>query len=504
MKVAASFLDTTDIRLSHNVLAIGKDLALNLDQFNDLYIDYPLLPPNGEGGVAKLHDVIGLSVSEILFVEDEEELEDLAYLIEGRIVIVGEVAEVSHDEFETPVGNLYGVEIIANTISTILRGAPLEAASFGLEILVALIMMAMLIATRSLTDPLPRNLVSLGLLIVYILGTTLAYMYWGLVLSMSYVLLASIFAILWITGSFYLSEMGQKALIRDMFGQYLSPTVVADLVLDPEKLSLGGEEREMTAYFSDIAGFSTFSENLSPTELVLVLNDYLTEMCNIIIGGQGTIDKFEGDAIIAFWGAPTIQEHHARLACLASIDMNNELVRLRERWAKESRPPIKVRMGLNTGAMVVGNMGSAQRMDYTMIGDSVNLAARLEGANKAYGSEVMISESTYMAAADFIDVRELDTLRVVGKSEAVKVYELLDRKGQTPGLKADMVEQFNKGLALYKDGDYRAAKQAFNLSLQIMDGCDGPSSTYVSRCERFLIEPPAPDWDGVFTLESKG
>ena len=279
--------------------------------------------------------------------------------------------------------------------------------------------------------------------------------------------------------------------------------MVSDLVKDPEKLALGGEEREMTAFFSDIAGFSTFSENMSLSELVFVLNDYLTEMCNIIVQAQGTIDKFEGDAIIAFWGAPAIQQDHARLACFASIDMSKALVSLRERWAKEGRPAINVRMGINSGSMVVGNMGSAQRMDYTIMGDAVNLASRLEGANKAYGSDLMISEATYQAVKDDVEVRELDTIRVVGKSESTKVYQLLERKGQLHGLVSDLVGQFNRGLDLYKARNYAEARDAFKLSLAIAED-DGPSSTYIARCEDYMENPPADDWDGVFILDSKG
>lgn len=502
VQAVASYLGTDNISITDNVLKIGDDLEVKLDQFNDLYIDFPLLPTDGKGGTVKLHEVVGITASDILFV-DEEELEDLAFLVEGKIVLIGEVAEVAHDEFETPVGNVFGVEIIADTISTILRGGPLKPASLTIEIFLALVMMGGLLATRVLSQPLPRNLISFGLVFLYCTGVIWAYVSMGLVISMIYVLLASFTAIAVINVKYYLTEMGQKALIKNAFGQYLSPSVVADLVRDPDKLALGGEERVMTAFFSDIAAFSSFSENMTPTELVLVLNDYLTEMCNIIIGLEGTVDKFEGDAIIAFWGAPAIQEDHAKLACFAAIDMNNALVPLRKRWAELGRPAINVRMGLNTGQMVVGNMGSAQRMDYTMMGDAVNLAARLEGANKAFRSYLMISESTYLAAKDYIDVRELDTIRVVGKKESTKVYELIERKGKTEGLQLDLINQFAKAHALYKDRDYDAAKAAFKLALSI-EPEDGPSSIYIERCDLYMSSPPADDWDGVFTLDSKG
>ena len=503
VKAVASYLQTDDVSLRDGILDIGGEVQVPLNQFNEIYIDYPLLPPDGLGATVGLHDVVGLSASEILFAFDEEELEDLSYLVAGRIVLIGEVAEVAHDEFETPVGNVYGVEIIANTIASILKGGPLQAASGALEAIIALLVMAALLATRALSNPMPRNLVSLGVLIVYVVAVSYIYVSYGLVISMSYVLLALIVGMIVINARFYLAEMGQKALIKDAFGQYLSPKVVSDLVKDPSKLSLGGEEREMTAYFSDIAGFSTFSENMTPTELVNVLNDYLTEMCNIIIATEGTVDKFEGDAIIAFWGAPGIQEAHAKLACFATIDMNQALVPLRVRWAEDGRPAIRVRMGLNSGPMVVGNMGSAQRMNYTIMGDTVNLAARLEGANKFYASDLMISEATYRGAEEFVDVRELDTIRVIGKKEPVKVYNLLDRKGQTKGLVADLVTQYEKGIQLYKDREYEAAKGAFKLALAI-DDTDGPSRTYVARCDEYSKNPPKDSWDGVFTLDSKG
>ncbi|MBL6690130.1 MAG: adenylate/guanylate cyclase domain-containing protein [Pseudomonadales bacterium] len=488
--------------LSDNTLRIGPDIEVALDQFNQMYIDYPLLPGSGSNTL-RHHEVSGISAADVLFAEDEYELEELSYIFEGTIVLIGEVAEVAHDEFETPVGNVYGVSVIANTIDTILKSGPLKPASLMLELIVGFLLLAVFLATRKIQNPLPRNAVSAGVLIAYVVLSTLLYVSHGLVLSMIYMIIAMILSIIVINARFYASEMGQKTMIRDMFGQYLSPKVVEDLVDDPTKLSLGGEEREMTAFFSDVAGFSTISENLTPSELVHVLNDYLTEMCNIIIGLEGTVDKFEGDAIIAFWGAPTVQPEHARLACFASIDMNDRLVELRDKWVAEGIPQLKVRMGLNSGPMVVGNMGSLQRMNYTIMGDAVNLAARLEGANKAFGSRMMISESTYRACESEIDARELDTIRVVGKSEPVTVYELLNRKNQTAGNIADLAEQYARGLAAYRDMDFSGAKDIFERCLEIVPG-DGPAETFVQRCQAFIENPPGNEWDRVFTLTEKG
>lgn len=501
VKTAAMYLGEEPV-LENGVLSIGPDVTVQLDQFNDMYIDYPLLPSQGEG-TARLHHVIGISASDLLFLDDEEELEELAYLVNGKIVLIGEVAEVAHDEFETPVGDVYGVAIIANGVSTLLRSGPLTPASLAVELFLSTLLLAIFLGTCKLQNPMPRNVISLGVIVSYILLTTWIYIFHGLVLSMSYLVLAAFLSMIVVNVRFYITEMGQKAMIRNMFGQYLSPKVVEDLVEDPTRVQLGGEEREMTAYFSDIAGFSSISEHLTPTELVQLLNDYLTEMCDIIIGYEGTVDKFEGDAIMAFWGAPTIQADHARQACLATIDMDRRLVELRNEWAAAGSPQVKVRMGLNTGPMVVGNMGSVQRMNYTIMGDAVNLASRLEGANKAYGTYKMISESTYRSCADDFDVRELDTIRVVGKSEPVTVYELLERKNQTTAAVADLVSQYEKALARYKNGDFAQAKTEFESCLGIIQD-DGPAQTYINRCQIYLDKPPASDWDGVFTLTEKG
>ena len=259
----------------------------------------------------------------------------------------------------------------------------------------------------------------------------------------------------------------------------------------------------MTAFFSDVASFSTISEQLTPEELVALLNEYLTAMCDIIAETDGTVDKFEGDAIIAFWGAPLSQPDHARLACFAAIDMQNHMVGYRDRLAREGRPALNVRMGLNTGRMLVGNMGSAQRMDYTIMGDAVNLAARLEGANKFYQTYTMISGFTYDQVADDVEARELDLIRVVGKREAVRVYELLDRRGQLEPEKVELLGCYNRGLELYKERRFADAIAAFREALEVSP-LDGPSLTYVDRCEDYLEAPPEADWDGVYTLTSKG
>jgi len=482
---------------------ILADMRIPLDHFNDFIIDYPTLKPGIK--YLSLDPFVGLSAMDLLELdrEDEETVAEFRSLIEGKIVFLGDTSEISHDHFDTAIGKVWGVEVLACEVATLLKGAPLRAASTTAEVIVALIFLVGLILVNLLSDPRPRALASVGLFIVYMAFATLSYIFLDLAFSMSYVMVAGIIGFAAINIYLFIDERKQRSFITSAFGQYLSPDVIEALVENPEKLSLGGERREMTAFFSDVQGFSTISESLTPDELVNLLNKYLTAMCDIISEHNGTIDKFEGDAIIAFWGAPLHQPDHAKLCCYACIDMQKKLEVLREEWMKEGMPRILVRMGVNSGPMVVGNMGSQSRMDYTIMGDSVNLAARLEGANKFYKNFSMISEFTYKQAADFVDVRELDTIRVVGKNEPINVYDLVDRKNQTAGKKADLIAIYNQGLELYKQRRYQEAIQMFESGLAVIAN-DGPTITYIDRCREFLKNPPPDDWDGVYTHTQKG
>jgi len=301
----------------------------------------------------------------------------------------------------------------------------------------------------------------------------------------------------------FMMERKQKGFIKGAFSQYLSPTVIDQIVENPDMLQLGGEKREMTPFFSDIQGFSTISEGLTPEELVQLLNEYLTAMCDIVSSYHGTIDKFEGDAIIAFWGAPLELPDHATVACHAAIDMQKRNEEMRKTLREQNRPMLYTRIGMSSGPVVVGNMGSADRMDYTMMGDVVNLAARLEGVNKFYQTFTMISQSTYDLTKDDIDTRQLDVIRVVGKKEPISVYEVLERKNQTSSEKSGVVEKYLKALKLYEERNFADASKEFEKVLAI-DPDDGPSKTYVKRCGVFLETPPEKDWDGVYTFTEKG
>ena len=256
----------------------------------------------------------------------------------------------------------------------------------------------------------------------------------------------------------------------------------------------------MTAFFTDLANFTTFSEKLSAEDLVSLLNDYFTEMTDILVKNDGTLDRYDGDAIKAFFGAPLYFEDHAKKACWTCIEMQERLAELRKEYKEQGRPELVMRVGINTGEMVVGNMGSKTRMNYGMNGDSVNLAARLEGANKQYGTCTIISEFTYQEAKDYIEVRELDTLRVVGRSTPITIYELLGKKGGNNY--PVILSEYMEGLKNYKAQNWQAAIESFQKVLNI-DPNDGPAKTYEERCKIFMESPPGKNWDGVFNLTKK-
>jgi adenylate cyclase len=301
----------------------------------------------------------------------------------------------------------------------------------------------------------------------------------------------------------YVTERRQKVLIKGMFSQYVNPAFVEELVAHPEKLRLGGERKELTVLFSDIAGFTTIAERMSPENLVALLNDYLSIMTDIVFATGGTLDKYEGDAIMAFWGAPIPQEDHALRACRAALEMQKAIIRIRDRWEGEGKPSISVRIGLSTGEMVVGNMGGSRKFDYTVIGDSVNLGSRLEGANKEYGTSIMMSQKTYERVKNLVIARELDLLVVKGKTEPIAVYELVGLANDAISAEYhDFLNHYNLGLQHYRNRRWREAIEHFQHALKIAPD-DYPSQMYISRIRAYEESPPPPEWNGVFVLKTK-
>jgi class 3 adenylate cyclase len=303
-------------------------------------------------------------------------------------------------------------------------------------------------------------------------------------------------------------ELRLKARIHETFGKYLDPRIVAGLLDRPELTDAKGSRRVMSILFCDMKGFTEFSEGMTPAALVNVLNRYMTVMSEPVRRNNGVIDKYLGDGIMAFWGPPfTGAEEQGRLACLTALDQLGALAPFRVELPdltglKRGLPEIDLRIGIATGEVVAGSIGSEQTRNYTVIGDAVNLAARLEGANKIYGTRALISEDTNRLAADFVETREIDTVLVVGKTEPQRVFELLGRKGELAGERCELREAFAEGLQAYRGREWEKARAAFEACLEIAPG-DGPSKVFLNRTARFCATAPGADWNGVWSLAEK-
>ena len=300
----------------------------------------------------------------------------------------------------------------------------------------------------------------------------------------------------------YAVEGRQKRYIQGAFSRYLSPEIVARIAENPEMLALGGERRDVTVYFSDIEGFTTISEKLEPESLTRLMNRYLGEMTDTILASGGTLDKYIGDAIMAFWGAPLPNAGHALVACRTALANQRRLLELAEEFARLGYPPVRARIGLNSGPAIIGNMGSALRFSYTALGDTVNLASRLEGANKAYGSYILISETTRAGAGASVETRELDFVMVKGKHQPIRVYELLGLSGETDAALLKKARAFESGLALFRARKFDEAEALF-ASIPAEFGPDHASDVYVARCRHYRAEAPLPDWNGSYALTEK-
>jgi adenylate cyclase len=341
----------------------------------------------------------------------------------NKIVMVGAFARgIADDEKPTPYGLMFGVEIHANALNTILMNKFIQTVPFwvNLLVLVGLVLLITFISSRLST--LWAFLVLLVSVAVLFIGSSILFDRQALLLEFTTPALASAFTFLLIIAYKAMTEEKDKRRIRSMFGTYVSPDVVDQILANPPEL--GGVDKELTVFFSDIRGFTTISESMTPQELVKVLNLYLTAMTDIVLEYEGTLDKYEGDAIMCFWGAPLPQQDHALRACKCAVRQLEALNKLNGELPESHQ--IDIGIGINSGIMTVGNMGSTQRMDYTLIGDNVNLGARLEGTNKQYKTRIIISDYTYGLVKDKVVVRELDNIRVKGKSKPVLIYELVD------------------------------------------------------------------------------
>jgi adenylate cyclase len=303
-------------------------------------------------------------------------------------------------------------------------------------------------------------------------------------------------------------ELRVKARIRDTFGKYVDPRIVAGLLDRPELTEAKGSRREMTILFCDMKGFTALSEGMTPAALVNVLNRYITVMSEPVRRNNGIIDKYIGDGIMAFWGPPfTGTDDHSGPACLAALDQLAGLAGFRAELPeitglRRGFPEVDIRIGIATGDVVVGNIGSEQTRNYTVIGDTVNLASRLEAANKTYGTRALVSEGTNRFAADLVETREIDQVLVVGKTEPQRIFELLGRKGEVSGERLALRDAFGAALAAYRRKNWGEARAGFEGCLEIVPG-DGPSTALLRRIAQFCTTAPGLDWDGVWSLTEK-
>jgi len=416
--------------------------------------------------------------------------------LKGKYVLVGMTAPGLMDLKPTPMGKTYpGMEIHATFLDNFLSGdfmleCPVSRVWLGLFFIAILAGITVRCSRRSSSIVLAFA----GLNTLSIVAGFIAYRQ-GIWLPVAPLISAALLAMVASVIVNYAVEGRQKRFIKGAFKQYLSPIVIEKLMENPDQLKLGGEEKVLSIFFSDIQGFTSISEKLSPAQLTGLLNEYLTAMTDIIYQTGGTIDKYEGDAIIAFWNAPLEQADHAVQAVRAALQCQAKLAAMRADLNARYGSNLYVRIGINTGLVVIGNMGSNQRFNYTFLGDAGNLAARLEGINKQFGTFLMISQNTRRAIGNAFPVRELSRVRVVGKAEPITIFEPM--RPEAAEARREKLAAFQTALETYYAGDFAGAQTRFAA---IAD--DPVAAIYAKRCATLAATPPA-TWDGIWSIGEK-
>ncbi|MBD3344127.1 MAG: CHASE2 domain-containing protein [Chitinivibrionales bacterium] len=437
--------------------------------------------------------------------------------LEGKIFIVGSTAPAMFDLVHVPHDEQYpGMEIHASMMNSFLMNTFITRPEDWQNFLILLCVGIAIGIISFVLKPLPGAILTIVAVFAYFLTALTLFGTNHLWIDIARPVLTILLTFTAVMAYRYITEEKDRKFLQSTFKQYLSPELI-DIMYKKKKMpELGGEEGVRTAYFTDIQSFSTFSEKLgSPTRLVELLNEYLSAMTDILLAHYGTLDKYEGDAIIAFYGAPMPMDDHAHQACYTALDMQDKLGELRNKWISEGDkwPKIvhemQMRIGVNTGAITTGNMGSKVRMNYTMMGDAVNLAARLEAAAKQYGIYTMISHYTHDLIKDDFETRQLDKITVVGKSEPIVVYELMARKGELSPEMSKLHEFYTQGIDCYyrqewdKAIDFLSQSEDLEPYKAVSSKGGSPSNMLIKRCKEFKANPPGTDWDGVYRLTSK-
>jgi len=475
-------LEWLELATSQGILTIPVDAKVNA-----------LVPYRGGRNTFKY-----VSLADVL--NGRAELDDL----KNKIILIGTTAPGLLDLRATPVDEVFpGVEIHANMISGILNQAIKSNPPYvlGVEVSLILLVGVALAFLLPLLNPLQNTLVTIVVLIatVVINGGVWQYGNVALPIAGGFMMIVALFALNMSYGFFVVSR--SKRQITNLFGQYVPKEVVSEMSERPESVSMEGEGREMTILFSDVRGFTTISEGLDPKELSLLMNEFLTPLSRVVYKHRGTIDKYMGDCIMAFWGAPLPDQTHAHHSILAGMEMLQTLDALQPHFKERGWPPIHIGVGINTGKVSVGNMGSEVRVAYTVMGDAVNLASRLEGITKEYGVGIVVGEKTKEAAPDFV-YRELDLVRVKGKDKPVAIFQPLGLNGQVEKDALEEMKLFHQALRSYRKQEWDQAElQLFNLHK--ISPQEKLYQVYAERVVYFRQNSPGSDWDGVFVFKTK-
>jgi len=427
-----------------------------------------------------------------------------ASFIKNKSFIVGATATALYDLRVTPFQKDFpGPEIHMNILDNLEKSNYLKSFMNEEKVMLFSLFALGLLLTTALTNlnAIPCFIISILSMIGVLLVDFQILFKKGFLINSSflYILITSIYIILFFYK--YLTEERKKKYLRSTFSKYVSPQIVDEVLKHPENVELGGKKQEMSVMFSDLRGFTTISEKLDPTVLSDVLNEYLTPMTKVVFKNKGTLDKYMGDAIMSFYGAPFYFEDHAVWACRCALESLETLKVIQADFKKRNLPNIEIGIGINSSAMSVGNMGSDIVRSYTVMGDAVNLASRLEGTNKEYGTRVIISEFTYEKVKDLFVTRELDWVKVKGKNLPVKIYELIAEKKNT-NLDLSYLNDYNEGYQFYRDRKFDEALLKFKSCVDKKNN-DEPSKLFIERTENFLLNPPPIDWDGVYVFTKK-
>jgi len=427
----------------------------------------------------------------------------------NKIVFIGASAEEMQDNKFAPFFSyrgkkkkIPGVEVHAAALSTLLRRDFITRAPYWVEILLIIfagfLTMAIVLPTRTVIGVIFSGLEVLALIVAALFFFGIKQV-WLPVISP---VLAMVLSYIGNSAQLVFFERRERRYVRQVFSKFVSKSIVDQMLAKGENPKLGGEKRELSILFSDVRGFTTYCEKHPEEVVVQRLNEYLTEMVDIVFRNQGTLDKFIGDAVMALYGAPLHYAEHAEKACITACEMIASLRGIQKRWSADAQDYFQIGIGINTGRVIVGNMGSQQKFEYTVIGDEVNLASRLEGANKQYWTSIIISESTYAQVRQKARVRELDLVKVKGKKKPAKIFELCSME-KLPAIEQDLlIGVYQQGLAHYKQREWYNALKEFKRILRYFPS-DGPSRVYVNRCLDFIMNSPPVDWDGVFEFKTK-